>query len=298
MTEQNARSLRVADDQVPSDVRDYNGWLTALLESTDRARTFMVVADHPGTLDEVAKSSGLPHDVAADHLSTLERLGIVHTGVDQAQTVYRINAEGIRSAADALATKPSDLRTLGYGRAPLFVLPSADGGEVALSDYLQTGPVAVWFSGGLACPICRRHRARLSLSYPSIRAMKAELLEITPTPADHASMYFSHYPVSFPYLCDPKRRVWEQYGLRPGRLGSLHLLGVLLLDAIGPKTVVHDWLSGPHFQGTPEEYRNIGNEYGFFLIDRTGEIRQADAGPYMGLPANVEIERRLREIMI
>jgi peroxiredoxin len=294
LAERDAQALQ----QVPAEVREYERWLSTLFESTECARTFLVVAEHPGTVDDVVADSGLTHDTVADHLGTLQKLGIIRTETDQGRTVYRLDEARIRRAAEALASKPSDVRTLGSRPAPRFVLPSADGQEVALSDCLEAGPVALWFSGGLACPVCRRNRARLSLCYPAIRSLGAELLEVTPTPDDHARLYFSHFPVSFPYLCDPDRRVWEQYRLRPGRLGSLHVLSLLLPDALGPKSIVRDWLSGLHFQGTPAEHQSLGNEYGFFLIDRTGMIRSAEAGPYMGLPSNDEIERRLREIMV
>ena len=294
MAERDAQAL----EQVPGDVRDYGRWLSTLFESTECARTFLVVAEHPGTVDNVVADSGLTHDTVAAHLGTLQQLGIIRTETDQARTVYHLDEARIRRAAEALASKPSDIRTLGSRPAPQFVLPSADGQDVALSDCLKAGPVALWFSGGLACPVCRRNRARLSLCYPAIRSLGAELLEVTPTPADHAKMYFSHFPVSFPYLCDPDRRVWELYGLRHGRLGPLHVLGGLLPDAIGPRIIVHDWLSNLHIQATLAERQSLGNEYGFFLIDRAGEIRQAEAGPYLGLPPNAEIERRLREIMI
>jgi peroxiredoxin len=298
MVERDVKAVRMVDDQVPENVRDYGRWLTALFESSERARILLSVTEQPGSLDQVVSTSGLPRDVVADHLSTLEQLGIVRADMDHGRAIYHLDEARIRRAADALATEPGDVRTLASGPAPQFVLSAADGREVALSECLAAGPVALWFSSGLACPICRRNRARLSLCYPAIRAMGAELLEVTPTPPDQARMYYSHFSMSFPYLSDPDRRVWELYGLRPGRLGALHVLGVLLPDVIGPKTVLREWVEGPQIKAAPAEYSALGNEYGFFLIDRSGAIRRADAGPYMGLPSNAEIERRLREIML
>jgi peroxiredoxin/DNA-binding transcriptional ArsR family regulator len=297
MAERDVAAARAADDSMTSDVSEYGQWLTALFESPERARIFSMVVENPVAPDEIAAKSGLPSDVVAAHLSTLEQLGMILTDVGGGRAVCRLDNASIRRAADALAAKPGDVRTLAGRPAPRFRLPAADGREIALADCLEAGPVVLWFSSGLACPICRRNRARLSLCYPTIRSLGAEILEVTPTPPAHARMYYSRFSLSFPYLCDPGQRVWKQYGLRPGRLGVLHVLGVLLPDLIGPKTVLREWVHGPPINASPEEYRALGNEYGFFLIDGAGTIRRAEAGPYMGLPSNPEIERQLRELM-
>jgi putative peptide zinc metalloprotease protein len=94
-------------------------------------------------------------------------------------------------------------------QAPDFRLPTADKGEIALSECLSRGHTVVWFSRGLGCPVCRRNRAQLTLGYPSVRELNAEILEVTPTPVDRANFYFSNYSRVFPYRCDPARSSFD-----------------------------------------------------------------------------------------
>jgi peroxiredoxin len=290
-----ARSGSLEQDQAQS--AHYTEWLSAFFASPDCARLFLLLAESSRALDELTTATGLPRDAVCANLATLEGLGLIREDASTDGSFYRLDEEQIGRAMEFLATRPSDFRTLAGRPAPLFSLPSADGTEVSLEDCLARGPVALWFSSGLACPICRRNRARLSVNYSVFRSLGAELVEVTPTPPDRARMYYSRFSLTFPYLCDPDTRVWEMYGLRPGRLGPLHVLGVMLPDAVGPRTVLHDWVDGPKIQPTQPEIAHLGNEYGFFLIDQSGAIRSADAGPYMGLPANAEIERQLRALI-
>src|ERR1041384_3360036 len=55
--------------------------------------------------------------------------------------------------------------------------------------------------------------AQLRLGYPEIQRSGAEVLQITHNTATEAPRYFKHYPIAFPYLCDPERAVHEAYGL-------------------------------------------------------------------------------------
>ena len=55
--------------------------------------------------------------------------------------------------------------------------------------------------------------AQLRLGYPEIQRSGAEVLQITHNTAAEAQRYFKHYPIAFPYLCDPARAVHETYGL-------------------------------------------------------------------------------------
>src|SRR5512138_2826592 len=55
--------------------------------------------------------------------------------------------------------------------------------------------------------------AQLRLGYPVIQRRGAEVLQITHNTTAEAQRYFKHYPIAFPYLCDPDRVVHEAYGL-------------------------------------------------------------------------------------
>src|SRR5438105_2112753 len=55
--------------------------------------------------------------------------------------------------------------------------------------------------------------AQLRLGYPEIERSGAEVLQITHNTSAEAERYFKHFPIAFPYLCDPDRAVHEAYGL-------------------------------------------------------------------------------------
>src|SRR5688572_19319312 len=55
--------------------------------------------------------------------------------------------------------------------------------------------------------------AQVRLGYPEIQRTGAEVLQITHNTAAEAARYFKHYPIAFPYLCDPERAVHEAYGI-------------------------------------------------------------------------------------
>src|SRR5438046_10690092 len=81
--------------------------------------------------------------------------------------------------------------------APTFRLPTAGGGEVDLAAVLSRGPAIVYFSRGLGCPLCRRHRAQLTMGYEAFKRLGAEVLEVTPSTPEQAALYFTHYTAAF-----------------------------------------------------------------------------------------------------
>ncbi len=63
---------------------------------------------------------------------------------------------------------------------PDFMLPSAEGQLVALSDVLARGPAIISFFRGEWCPFCRLMLAALTEALPEIEAAGASLLALTP----------------------------------------------------------------------------------------------------------------------
>ena len=61
--------------------------------------------------------------------------------------------------------------------------------------------------------------AQLRLGYPEIQRSGADIVQITHNTAVEAQRYFKHYPIAFPYLCDPERVVHERYGIAMETLG-------------------------------------------------------------------------------
>ena len=179
-------------------------------------------------------------------------------------------------------------------QAPDFRLPTADKGEIALSETLSRAHAVVWFSRGLGCPVCRRHRAQLTLSYPALQELNAEILEVTPTPVDRAAFYFSNYSLVFPYLCDPDRDSFEAYGIDQHPVTVWDQAKAMMSHPLGAPALVRDDMRGP--KPIPEEKAGWSSDDGFFIVDQSGTVRLARVGRMAGLPSKAEIEQTLRDI--
>ena len=133
--------------------------------------------------------------------------------------------------------------------------------------------------------------AQLRLGYPEIRRVGAEVLQITHNTPAEAQRYFKHYPITFPYLCDPDRRVHEAYGLplQPASPADV---------ARSFTTAAADFLRRGEKTPFPVPF---AMRYGYkdspqavVIVDRDGIVRHVvQAGPNAELPSNAEILRRL-----
>jgi len=132
--------------------------------------------------------------------------------------------------------------------------------------------------------------AQLRLGYPEIQRSGAEVLQITHNTAAEAARYFRHYPIAFPYLCDPERAVHEAYGIP--------LEPTKIVDAVTSlATAATDRLRG---DATPSpapfllRHRGKDSPQAVVIVDRDGIVRHVvQAGPNADLPSNAEILRRL-----
>jgi putative peptide zinc metalloprotease protein len=180
--------------------------------------------------------------------------------------------------------------------APNFRLASAQGHDIALEDYRGQQNVLLWFSRGLFCPFCRRYMTQLRLGYQELQKRNTEILQVTYSTSEEAQLYFRQYQLSFPYLCDPERAVFPQYGIRivPTNIGRFAVGAVA-----GTVASMSDRLL--HGEKTPSPVP-IMKRYGTmdmeqqaaFLIDKAGVIRYVHAtGSLGGLPSNAEYLRQL-----
>lgn len=180
---------------------------------------------------------------------------------------------------------------------PSFRLPSGQGPEVGLEDYRGRKNLIVWFTKAMACPFCRTQMSQLARGYDRIKALNAEVLQVTPTKPDRARFYAKNFPIPFPYLCDPEYRVFENWGLAV-RSHSLAWYAKSLVAAVRaekPKSDLGDL--APSLLEIPQLLHD--NDMGFFVLDRAGVVRYALAGTYEGehgarqIPSNDEIVREL-----
>ena len=185
--------------------------------------------------------------------------------------------------------------------APGFKLPAAQGGEVALDDYLGKKNVIVWFTKGMACVFCRQHMSQLARAYPDIQQRNAEVLEIAPSTPEKGRLYAAKYKLPFPYLCDPADQARSSWHIAQRSRGPAWYVGGLI-GGMTAKPVENDYgQEPPNFGDIPKLLRD--DDMGFFIVDRDGIVRYAYSASYVDtstgkpsirpIPANDEILREL-----
>jgi alkyl hydroperoxide reductase subunit AhpC len=135
--------------------------------------------------------------------------------------------------------------------------------------------------------------AQLRLGYPEIQRTGAEVLQITHNTPAEAQRYFKHYPITFPYLCDPDRRVHDAYGIAqtPQKLGdAARTVAAAAADRLRGEFTPN--LVTPFVRGGVKD-----SPQAVIFVDREGIVRHVvQAGPNADLPSNAEILRRLDAI--
>jgi alkyl hydroperoxide reductase subunit AhpC len=136
--------------------------------------------------------------------------------------------------------------------------------------------------------------AQLRLGYPEIARSGAEVLQITHNTAAEAQRYFKHYPIAFPYLCDPERKVHEAYGLALETASAKNVVASMA-------TATGDLLRRGEKTALPlpfmMRYGYKDSPQAVVIVDREGIVRHVvQAGPNAELPSNAEILRRLDAI--
>jgi peroxiredoxin len=153
---------------------------------------------------------------------------------DHALSVFDRDAEAL-GASDAFAGAP------GVGAlAPLFTLPDARGGEVALAELLGQGPVVLVFYRGAWCPYCNLQLAAYQRALGDIRAAGATLVAVSPQTPDQSLTLAEQRALEFPVLSDAGNRVAGEYGLvftaGDAATAALRDLGVELASFNGDHT--------------------------------------------------------------
>ena len=122
--------------------------------------------------------------------------------------------EVIRAAAEDLRAGALVRKVPGPGEAPPhFTLPDQHGRRVSLSERLAHGPVVLLFVRGGWCPFCTLTLRAYQRALPSIQALGADLLAVTPHPADTTCLVAERDLLAFPMLSDHDNVVSEQYGV-------------------------------------------------------------------------------------
>ncbi len=98
-------------------------------------------------------------------------------------------------------------------RAPEFLLPDANGGEVALAALLATGPVVLAFYRGAWCPYCMIELHALQVRLGEITGAGATLVAVSPQTPDNSLSTAEKLDLAFPVLSDVGNVVARSFGL-------------------------------------------------------------------------------------
>jgi peroxiredoxin len=100
--------------------------------------------------------------------------------------------------------------------APDFVLPSATGENVILSQLVTWGPVVLVFYRGGWCPYCNVQLRAYQRILPELTKRGATLVAISPQTPDFTAYTAKEKALTFPVLSDVGNKVARQYGLAYG----------------------------------------------------------------------------------
>lgn len=184
-------------------------------------------------------------------------------------------------------------------RPPAFRLPTAQGTEVGVGDFAGQRLV-VWFTKGMACPFCRQHMSRLARSYADIKKLGAEVLQVTVTKPDRASVFARQFTLPFPYLCDPDYRARQSWGMDVRSHGVGYYAKTLIRGMTSPQADNDFGKINPKPGDLPGLLAD--DDAGLFILDGEGVVRFASAGAYVqdgaprSIPGNDEILRELEKL--
>ncbi len=123
--------------------------------------------------------------------------------------------------------------------APEFVLTDQHGQWFDLGERIGSGQTLVVFYRGHWCPYCRRYLTKLQANLDRIRAMNAEVVAISPEPAETSKRLAVELGLGFRLLSDPLGEVIALYGVRNSLAGNKTLMphpAVFIVDIEGRVT--------------------------------------------------------------
>ena len=173
-----------------------------------------------------------------------------------------IGAEAIKSLKERGMGK--DIPAVG-AYAPDFSLPNQDGAIVHLQELLREGPLVLNFYRGSWCPFCNLQLRALQMALPSMRALGANLLAVSPELPDGSLTLKERHSLGFDVLSDSGNLVAKQYGL-VFQLTDQHLEA---LKQRGQDLAVINGDEGARELPIP----------GTFVINRAGIVERAYADP-------------------
>ena len=127
-------------------------------------------------------------------------------------------------------------------KAPEFNLVREDGQVVSLEDLLLDGPLVLYFYPADFTSVCTSEACEIRDRHKELRAVKANVVGVSPQDASSHNRFRDKYDLPFPLLDDPKKEVIKAYGVNgPMGLGVRRVTFLINQDKEIIKRVVADF---------------------------------------------------------
>lgn len=101
-------------------------------------------------------------------------------------------------------------------KAPDFKLPDETGNPRALSEFLEKGPVVLYFYPAAMTPGCTAESCHFRDLAPEFEKVGAQRVGISADKVDKQQRFSTKYNFDFPLLSDTDKSVAKAYGVRRG----------------------------------------------------------------------------------
>jgi len=96
-------------------------------------------------------------------------------------------------------------------KAPEFVLPDDHGGETALSDLLQNGPLILYFYPADFTPGCTKEACSIRDIHNDIQSVGLQVAGVSPQDVDSHKRFRDQHDLPFVLLSDPDKIAIKMY---------------------------------------------------------------------------------------
>ena len=102
--------------------------------------------------------------------------------------------------------------------APDFTLQDSDGNDRSLAEFVNDGPIILYFYPADFTPGCTKEACDIRDIHKDILSAGLRVVGVSPQDADSHQRFRDEHDLPFPLLCDPDKRAIKSYGV-DGPLG-------------------------------------------------------------------------------
>lgn len=132
-------------------------------------------------------------------------------------------------------------------KAPEFVLPDDRGGETALSDLLQNGPLILYFYPADFTPGCTKEACSIRDIHNDIQSVGLQVAGISPQDIDSHKRFRDEHELPFVLLSDPDKVAIQMYDVDgPFGVGVRRATFLINQDRTIQDAILADVMIGRH----------------------------------------------------